>query len=48
MRKINLDHAASTATHPEIVRAMLPYFTNAFGNAIFLKWKEKDKCSPSA
>ena len=32
MKRIYLDHAATTPTHPEIVKAMLPYFTDAFGN----------------
>jgi len=32
MRRIYLDHAATTPTQPEVVKAMLPYFTNAFGN----------------
>lgn len=32
MRKIYLDYAATTPTHPEVVKAMLPYFTEAFGN----------------
>jgi len=32
MRRIYLDHAATTPTHPEMVKAMLAYFTNAFGN----------------
>jgi cysteine desulfurase len=32
MRRIYLDHAATTPTHPEVVKAMLPYFTEAFGN----------------
>jgi len=32
MRRIYLDYAATTPTHPEVVKAMLPYFTDAFGN----------------
>ena len=32
MRRIYLDHAATTPTHPEVVKAMLPYFTDAFSN----------------
>ena len=32
MRRIYLDHAATTPTHSEVVKAMLPYFTDAFGN----------------
>jgi len=32
MRRIYLDHAATTPTRPEVVKAMLPHFTEAFGN----------------
>jgi len=32
MRRIYLDYAATTPTHPEVVKAMLPYFTDIFGN----------------
>jgi len=32
VRRIYLDHAATTPTRPEVVKAMLPYLTDAFGN----------------
>jgi len=32
MGRIYLDYAATTPTHPEVVKAMLPYFTEAIGN----------------
>lgn len=31
-RQIYLDHNASTPVHPEVVEAMLPYFSERFGN----------------
>ena len=32
MGRIYLDYAATTPAHPEVVKAMLPYFTEGFGN----------------
>ena len=32
MKQVYLDHAATTPTHPDVVTAMLPYFTDLFGN----------------
>jgi cysteine desulfurase len=31
-RRVYLDHNASTPVHPEVVAAMLPYFSDVFGN----------------
>ncbi len=32
MKRIYLDYAATTPTHPAVMKVMLPYFTEAFGN----------------
>ncbi len=32
MRKVYLDHSATTPVEPEVVKAMMPYFTEIFGN----------------
>ena len=32
MKRIYMDYAATTPVHPEVVRAMMPYFEDVFGN----------------
>jgi cysteine desulfurase len=32
MKRIYLDYAATTPTHPDVIKAMLPYFDESFGN----------------
>ena len=32
MKRIYLDYAATTPVHPDVLKAMLPYLTDAFGN----------------
>ncbi len=32
MRKVYLDHGSTTPVHPKVLEAMLPYFTQKFGN----------------
>jgi cysteine desulfurase len=32
VKRIYMDYAATTPVHPEVVKAMLPYFTEIFGN----------------
>jgi cysteine desulfurase len=32
MQRIYFDHAATTPTKPEVLDAMMPYFTQNFGN----------------
>jgi cysteine desulfurase len=33
MERVYVDHAATTPLHPDVLTAMMPYLTNAYGNA---------------
>jgi cysteine desulfurase len=49
-RLIYLDHAATTAVDPRVVEAMLPYFTERYGNAsgIYAKGREAQQSMETA
>lgn len=50
MKRIYLDYAATTPTHPEVVQAMLPYFSDSFGNpsSLYSYGQESRKAVESA
>jgi cysteine desulfurase len=50
LNQIYLDNAATTKVHPQVVEAMLPYFTECFGNAssIYATGREARKAMEEA
>jgi cysteine desulfurase len=38
MKRVYLDHNATTQPHPEVVEAMMPYYRDLFGNAASIHW----------
>lgn len=42
MRRVYLDHNATTPIHPEVVEAMLPFFKDHFGNASSIHWAGRE------
>ena len=50
MRRIYMDHAATTPVHPEVTEAMLPYLGERFGNpsSIYSEGREARKALEAA
>ncbi len=42
MRRVYLDHNATTPVHPEVLEAMMPFFRDQFGNASSLHWAGRE------
>ncbi|MGE5253169.1 MAG: cysteine desulfurase NifS [Planctomycetaceae bacterium] len=42
MRRVYMDHNATTPVHPEVVEAMMPFFRDQFGNASSIHWAGRE------
>lgn len=42
MRRVYLDHNATTPVHPEVLEAMMPFFQDQFGNASSIHWAGRE------
>ncbi len=42
MRRVYLDHNATTAVHPEVLAAMMPFFGEHFGNPSSVHWAGRE------
>ena len=42
MRRVYLDHNATTPVHPEVLAAMIPFFQEHFGNASSIHWAGRE------
>ena len=42
MRRVYMDHNATTPVHPEVLEAMMPFFREHFGNASSIHWAGRE------
>ncbi len=42
MRRVYMDHNATTPVHPEVLEAMMPFFQDQFGNASSIHWAGRE------
>ncbi len=42
MRRVYMDHNATTPVHPEVLEAMMPFFREQFGNASSIHWAGRE------
>ena len=42
MRRVYMDHNATTPVHPEVLEAMMPFFKEEFGNASSIHWAGRE------